>query len=488
MKKKIVIGILEQAVRANFHVDLVRSLKERFDVDCHIYSYTENGLSFYRKYSEELFCGLHIVDMKSSVILTSKEVHEKIEIFEDRYGIPFGWFKVTDREHGLGYSPGGYFHPKSKSDVGVSDEYVLSKYIKKLEYWEREFKKQRFDLFLNGFFFEYFPACANNIPIRTALAARNENYYFWAHNCYGEMEGLSESFSTLPSPKRELYLDDAPVLNRKQLDVMIHRARTSVAINRAFRLIYKWLYRQYKSTGKSYYLLSELKLVYREWKVLRYLYRQNLPNSSDIRGGKYIFYALQVEPELNFQGYSPECFCQLNVILSLSRDLPADTKLVVKEHIPAAAKRPPGFYDQIRRLKNVTFVDPRDSGLNYVKGAVAVATINGTVGQEAAILGKPVIAFGRRNLYNFLPHVKLVSNDDQLPQVLRWATDSKFDGVQASIDGQKYLSALQSKSFPMEDFGYHNPRGYTPETIEISVDKLLESLAISDRKSQAIHN
>jgi len=107
-------------------------------------------------------------------------------------------------------------------------------------------------------------------------------------------------------------------------------------------------YRIYKrDQSKQYRYISDMVSVMREWWVLRRLYRMNLPKAAD-----YVFYALQVEPESNLQGYSPEYFYQLSAIISLARDLPPGVVLAVKEHLPAAGRRPSQFHRQIQLLKN----------------------------------------------------------------------------------------------------------------------------------------
>ena len=107
------------------------------------------------------------------------------------------------------------------------------------------------------------------------------------------------------------------------------------------------------------------------------------------------------------------------------------------------------------------------------QASAAVATINGTVGQEAAVMGKPVLSFGRRNLYNFFAAVKVVNGDTDLAQTC-WASFS--EQTKARLDGAKYLHCLHKFSFDMQDFGFHNPSGFDDQAIEAAVARLQESL------------
>jgi len=128
-------------------------------------------------------------------------------------------------------------------------------------------------------------------------------------------------------------------------------------------------------------------------------------------------------------------------------------------------------------------VDPKEDGLTLVKGARAVATINGTVGQEAAVLGIPVLSFGRRNHYNVVDHVKVVTDEAQIAPALRWALSDDFDRAAARVNGARYLSALRSLSVDMADFGYHNRGGFDETVIREATAALLRSLDLPAAQS-----
>ena len=391
--------------------------------------------------------------------------------------MPLGRFRLVDRHAGLGFSPGGYYHPRSRLSERASDLGVISNYIKTFDFWEREIREKKIDVVLNGLYFEYYPAMANGGALRSALSSRNENYYFWSDSCRGGIEQLAETFAKTKVPETEIGLLDAPVLNRKSLDKIVEDAKFSVLLKKTGKLFIRHAYNSYKySKTRQYYLRSDLAYIYRSWRTLRRLYKMKAPTIEELANRRYVFYALQVEPESNFQGYSPEYFYQLPAIISLARDLPAGVTLVVKEHLPAAGRRPDLFYEQIGLLKNVVMADVRESGLELVRNAAAVATINGTVGQEAAVMGKPVLSFGRHNLYNILPHVRVIGKEEDLYPALLWALSDDFDELKAKADGQRYLQALRTHSFDMADFGFHNPLGYGQKSVEQAGEQLLKSL------------
>lgn len=480
--KPLNFAVVDQAVRSAFHADLARYLKNNCGARIHLYSRSASSFKHQQSQLSDAYDSFNVIDIGDYVPRQPEDeakVIQRAAYYEERYGIPFGWFRIIDRAVGLGFSPGGFYHPRSVSTDKAPDLGVVANNIRQLDFWEREILEKEIDVVINGFYFEYFPARANGREMRTALSARNENFYMWVDNCFGELRGFDEVYRNASRHVASVSLNDAPLLNRKQLDKVADRSKVSEMLAKTGRLVVRHAYRFYKrDKTKQYRFSSDIASVWREWRVLRRLFSMNLPRLNDLKGRDYIFYPLQVEPESNLQGFSPEYFFQLSAIISLARDLPAGVVLVVKEHLPAAGRRPDVFHEQIRLLKNVVFVDLRESGLELVRHARAVATINGTAGQEAAVLGKPVITFGRHNLYNILPHVRVIRQDEDLYPALRWALSDEFDAAQAKTDGQRYLHTLRSHCFHMEDFGFHNPHGYTPEVIEKAADKLLESLGI----------
>ena len=111
-------------------------------------------------------------------------------------------------------------------------------------------------------------------------------------------------------------------------------------------------------------------------------------------------------------------FFQLSAINLIARDLPANYRLVVKEHLLAIGRRPKNFYQQIADLKNVLIADCIEPGVEYIKNAKATACLAGTAGWEASINGKPVISFSKNNIYNFLDHVYEVKNYSNLSNII----------------------------------------------------------------------
>ena len=154
--------------------------------------------------------------------------------------------------------------------------------------------------------------------------------------------------------------------------------------------------------------------------------------------------------------------------------------LAVKENSYAIARRPRDFYRQIAALKNVVLVDVNEDGIECVRRAGVVATITGTAGIEAAAMGKPVVSFAQHHPMAMLPHVKTITNDPDLPDILRAALSPDFDHAKAEADGQLFLRAVVDSSFDLGQFKIVRPGecAILPEWIENAVAGLEKSLTI----------
>ena len=151
--------------------------------------------------------------------------------------------------------------------------------------------------------------------------------------------------------------------------------------------------------------------------------------------------------------------------------------LAVKETIHGVGRRPRDFYGQIADLKNVVFLDMMEYGVEVVKKAAATATITGTAGMEAAVVGKPVITFGRHNNYNFLPQVFQVTDETQLAGYMRHIFSGDFDREGARSTGARFLQAVVNRSFDMADYDYVNLQNFDAGTVAAAINALSRSLS-----------
>ncbi len=149
--------------------------------------------------------------------------------------------------------------------------------------------------------------------------------------------------------------------------------------------------------------------------------------------------------------------------------------LAIKETYEAIGRRPADFYRQIAEFKNVVILDMMELGLEVARRSVAVATITGTGGFECAVMGKPVITFGRHNQYNFLPHVLLVTDEIELKSLLQTALDGSLE-QEAKINGARFLQAVCDESFDLREYDYIHLDQFEPQAIDDAIASLKQGL------------
>jgi len=117
----------------------------------------------------------------------------------------------------------------------------------------------------------------------------------------------------------------------------------------------------------------------------------------------YVYYPLHRTPESSTQLNGNTYMDQLFLIQSLSKNIPINCKLLIKEHpsMIEAHSRGVNFYKEISSLPNVEIVDYRIPGSEIVKRAKLVVILDGSSAIEAIIKGVPVLTMANF-IYSFL--------------------------------------------------------------------------------------
>lgn len=142
------------------------------------------------------------------------------------------------------------------------------------------------------------------------------------------------------------------------------------------------------------YPWSRLRFELSRWFRTLEMLRPRFSSRSAIGSAPFAYYALHYEPELSVSVASPTMTDQLAVIESISKSIPGDWRLVVKEHVPMLGRRPPGYLRRLREMPNVVLVSPFEDGFALIRDARLVLTLTGTVGLEAVLLRRRTIFFG----------------------------------------------------------------------------------------------
>ncbi len=134
--------------------------------------------------------------------------------------------------------------------------------------------------------------------------------------------------------------------------------------------------------------------------------------------GGFAFFGLHMQPEASVDVWAPFFSNQIRVLELLSRSLPPTHRLLVKLHKSDVPNYSPEYIAALEKLPGVEVVSPYADTQQFIMRADLVLTIQGTMGLEAVLLGKPVIMFG--NILNGLfPNATMVGKITDLPALIR---------------------------------------------------------------------
>lgn len=117
--------------------------------------------------------------------------------------------------------------------------------------------------------------------------------------------------------------------------------------------------------------------------------------SVDALDRPFVYFPLHYEPEANADVFGGAYAFQPDAIAALAACIPKDWIVLLKES-PAQGilRRGEAFHGLIESLPNVRWVPDDTSSAMLVERAALVASLCGTVGYEALLIGKPCLYFG----------------------------------------------------------------------------------------------
>ena len=171
---------------------------------------------------------------------------------------------------------------------------------------------------------------------------------------------------------------------------------------------------------------------------------------------KYYFFALHSQPEASTLPSAGIFRDQLLAIRMISKFLPEDTLLYVKEH-PSYWKRKGAlesihesrsfdFYEEICSLRNVRLISHDYSTSELLEKCKAVVTIRGSIAFEALFKGMPIIVFGGL-FYECYPSVFRVHTNDECKQAIDYIESHEFQYDERKL--RCLLKAVSKYVIPM---------------------------------------
>lgn len=215
---------------------------------------------------------------------------------------------------------------------------------------------------------------------------------------------------------------------------------------------------------------NRLGIPYSYWDKLYYFFKykqlkrfydkhSTLPNLKE----KYIYYSIHFEPEAAIIGKTL-LESQITIIKMLSKAIPKDWKLYVKEHPHQFMLNNEishyfinnldffkniSFYQEIQKLPNVTLVSLKVPSKDLMLNSQAIATLGGTISLESALHNIPAILFNPlESVYGILNHTLHVRSYSDLLQAIKKLQNGFAKNLEVDLDKlNAYLADPRDKDF-----------------------------------------
>lgn len=354
---------------------------------------------------------------------------------EARYDINIADILINDRHMGIGWVTGGLYHRGRLASLPY--ERHLHVILRTFESFEGLLDKVRPDFVCSGAngSFEmailHTVARSRNVPHFDLRKLGDGDHWFWARDPTIAVPGLEEAYLQAKHEDPEPTVRAADIAPQVRDSVPDYRKEGTwrhvlEKLAGSTRVEVLQFLTGYRKTGEIYFR-EKIRYILRRFWNFRKEMRRDYASLKDLGKTDFLLYPLHYEPEASLNGTEPHFTNQTYAIEMLSKAVPADTFVVVKEHPWGVGNRPAGWMDRIADFPRVRLVHPFESTVDIIPHAVATATITGTAGLEAALMACPVISLGPNYRFNFVDHVHHADGLLDLRRILR-ELESADDG------------------------------------------------------------
>ena len=177
---------------------------------------------------------------------------------------------------------------------------------------------------------------------------------------------------------------------------------------------------------------------------------------------KYFYYPLHQEEDAQLLVLAPQYADQYYLVKFLSNTMPSGYKIYVKEHAANIGGMSSLKIRKMSKLPNVKVISPFVNSHTLIENAACVITINSTVGFEAILHGKPLIALGDC-FYDIAGMSWNIRDISQLPKIMKnalkqklWSREKMLRFVNAflttlNIGNRNFYEGFEREAFKKEN-------------------------------------
>ena len=288
----------------------------------------------------------------------------------------------------------------------------------------------------------------------------------WGNHCYiSENYHKLDNFNELFANRKALPTTFNDIQNRLESKILSkkvskfyqsHKNSKIKLIQAAFQLLIlsdnsnEKTHYTYYGRKKLKVLLSEINNSIKRWYRKKYIDQNFLQEIIDDKS--FIFLPLQQEPERSLLLSAPDYKNQIETVEYVSKCMPENFLLLVKEHPTQGSGRDWRKISQYKALQNnpkVRLIHPSVPADEIIKKSKLVISVSGTIALESAFLNKPSITIAD-NDYSLIPSISRLNSKNELRELIENSLEQKID---PSIIG-KYIDILEENSFIFDYLGF----------------------------------
>jgi hypothetical protein len=198
-------------------------------------------------------------------------------------------------------------------------------------------------------------------------------------------------------------------------------------------------------------------------------FKDSFLSLEDLESKKYFVYPLHFHPEAATLIQGRWFNDQKNIIEMISKALPADYLLIVKEHKVSVGRRPKSFYEEINKFHNVYFTSEKTEVYPLIQNSSGIVTISSSMGLEAVMLNKCVITFGDIH-YNILSQVIKARDISKMKSYIEQAI--LFDRYKED-EYWSFFKTINEHCYDMSGYSAHN---FTNDHV-LTFSKMIDDIA-----------
>ena len=277
---------------------------------------------------------------------------------------------------------------------------------------------------------------------------------FWSNNEYMTSSRYIERI-LLGVDKNEENLEDYEIYKAGEVALSKIDISYKSALKKALNVFFMDTQTRIRGINKknSYQYLGWVPSLFRS--VLNYNYvKRNAVFLDKIKNYNLVYFPLHLEPEVSLQRFTPEFSNSMEAIIWISKSLPVNYRIVVREHPLSYGVRSRWYYNQLIKIPNVELAHPDIDSWEWIKKSKFVVAFTGTVGQEAVQHKKPILSYGKHQIINHLPTVHYVNNYDTTKSAISKIVSNEYNEDDFLKSKQNLSFAQIKSSIEMPEYVY----------------------------------